>query len=253
MYPPYWQPPPDRHWADSPAKILGLIAAILSVVTGFLALLAQVGAFGDFRISFLPGRPVSGAAYETSLSLSVGEGRSGTPVVVTGHGFAPGETVEVLFHTELIATAITDENGDFTANAKVPGTFDAFGGQQFLIIAVGKSSIASAQAPFKLLTSGTATNGGGDTGPPKITLSRTSGSAGTQITVTGEHFTPGEEVRIRFHATEVGTAVVGADGRFSGRITIPTSYRNFAPQQFEIWAVGNPSLDTDHRPFNLTG
>jgi len=256
MYSPYGPVQPERrHWADSPTKILGLVAAILSVVTGFCALLAQLGAFGDFRIPHLPGRGVP--LSEAAVSLSVGEGRSGTPVVVTGHGFEPGETVEIRFHVDLIGTARVDENGDFTANTKVPGTYDAFGGQQFMISAVGKSSVQHAEAPFKLLTSGTAivapSGGGGDSGPPKITLSRTSGRTGTDVTVTGENFTPGEEVRIRFHTEEIGTVVVGTDGRFSKRVRIPESYGVFAPQQFEIWANGSPSLDTDHRPFNLTG
>ena len=80
-YERYDPAPSKRHWADSPTKILGLVAAILSVVTGFFALLAQLGAFGDFRLPFLPGKGTTG---DTTISLSSGQGPSGIAAATVG-------------------------------------------------------------------------------------------------------------------------------------------------------------------------
>ncbi len=234
------------HWAESPTKVLGFVAALLSVVTGVFALLAQIGAFGDFRISFLPGRPVT--TTPATIALSLGEGKSGTPFVVTGRDFEADELVEISFHTQSVAIAQTDSAGAFTVNATVPGTFDAFGGQQFDIVAVGRSSVKSARAPFKLVTGGT---GGDSTGSASIALSTGSGRSGTEVIVTGTNFRAGEEVRLYFHVDEVGSATVGPNGQFTQPIKIPSSYDMFAPQQFSIRARGTSSAKSASRPFEL--
>ncbi len=239
-----------RHWADSPTKVLGLIAAILSVLTGAFALLAQLGAFGDFRIPFLPGKAAPAVITgETTISLSKGQGPSGSTLVVSGSGYSAGEQISILFHTETIALARADSAGTFEATAKVPGTFDAFGTQQLTITAVGNSSARHARAPFQLEVSG---GGGPNSAPARITLSTTTGKSGTKVTVTGENFAAGEEVRIRFHTEEIGAPVADAKGSFVQVVTIPTSFDRFAPQQFDIVATGQKSIETDHRPFKLT-
>lgn len=207
------------------------------------------GAFGDFRISFLPGRPVSSITGETTISLSRGDGLSGTPVVVSGSGFAPGEQVTVRFHTEAIALARADSNGNFEVNARIPGTFDAFGTQQLDIIATGDSSVRHARASFQLRVSGGGVPGAG---PATIGLSVDTGRSGTEVTVAGQNFAAGEEVRIRFHTEEIGSAFADSTGSFVLVVKIPSSYDMFAPQQFDVVATGQRSVETDRRPFNLT-
>ena len=239
-----------RHWADSPTKILGLIAAILSVLTGTFALLAQLGAFGDFRIPFLPGKAVPAVITgATTISLSKGQGPSGSAIVVSGTGYAAGEQISILVHTETIALARADSAGAFEVNAKIPGTFDAFGTQQMSITALGTSSARHARAPFQLQVSG---GGGPNAAPARITLSVTTGRSGTKVTITGENFAAGEEVRIRFHTEEISAPVADAKGAFVQLVTIPNSFDRFAPQQFDIIATGQKSVQTDRRPIKLT-
>jgi hypothetical protein len=87
---------------------------------------------------------------DPTMSLSRGSGPSGTLVVVRGTGFPPDERVELRFHTELLPPARTDNEGSFEDEVVVPGTFDAFAGQQFMISATTKPTICTATAPFAL-------------------------------------------------------------------------------------------------------
>jgi len=86
-----------------------------------------------------------------TLSLSRGSGPSGTEVIVTGKGFPPDRDIDLKFHTEDLAPAQTDGQGTFEANVVIPGTFDAFAGQQFQITATTTGCFKS--TPFQLTSS----------------------------------------------------------------------------------------------------
>jgi len=233
---------------------LGFLGALIGVLTGAITLASQLGAFGDFRVPFLPGKSVAATA---SLSLSTGQGPSGTLVTVSGTGFGAGEKVTIRFHVEPVGDALADGSGAFSAAVKVPGSYDAFAPQQFEFIASGDASARSATVPFRLtLATGTGPGGGGPAGNPNatagISLSVGSGRSGTKVTVTGQNFAPGEEVTLLFHVDEVGSAIVDSGGRFSTSIRIPGSYDVFAPKQFDISANGKTSSKHASRPFQLT-
>lgn len=61
---------------------------------------------------------------------------------------------------------------------------------------------------------------------------------GADITVTGEGFTAGEQIRIELHSTPVvlGTVIAGADGSFSTVVRIPAGT---TPGAHTIWAIGS--------------
>jgi hypothetical protein len=125
-------------------KSLGVVATILAIIVS----LNQLGVFGDQRIPGLPGADVAQAA---SLSISRGSGPSGTIVTLRGSGFEPGETVQLRFHTDEIATAHVGRHGGFRGvHARIPGSFDVFAPMQFEIVASGTSSAKSAEVPFEL-------------------------------------------------------------------------------------------------------
>ena len=136
-----------RH--DRGESALGTVAAVLGIVGALLGILLtviQLGALGSFRFDFLPSRPG-----EATLSVDRGSGPSGTRLVFSGQGFGKNETVEIRFHTDLIATVRTDGDGAFVdARARVPGSFDVFAPQTFEITASGRSSAQSARVPFSL-------------------------------------------------------------------------------------------------------
>ena len=84
------------------------------------------------------------------INLSVGSGRSGTPVTVTGQNFAPGEEVTIRFQVDEVGSAIVDSGGRFSTRIRIPGSYDVFAPKQFDISADGKTSIKHASRPFQL-------------------------------------------------------------------------------------------------------
>jgi hypothetical protein len=57
--------------------------------------------------------------------------------------------------------------------------------------------------------------------PPTAGSSNQTPAAGSSITISGQNWCPGSTVTIWVGNTKVGTATVGANGRFSASITIP--------------------------------
>lgn len=87
---------------------------------------------------------------------------------------------------------------------------------------------------------------------PELSLSTGRGPSGTELTVTGREFCPGEQVDIRFHAEQIGTARAGDGGGFEVSARVPGSFDAFAPRQFDITATGQDSLGSARVPFQLT-
>jgi hypothetical protein len=227
--------------SDRIAKWVGIVGGVLAICAA-LGIPTQLGAFGDFRLPGLPGRAVA------SLSLSQGQGQSGTTVAVTGGGFSAGEIVDITFHTEKVGEANVGDAGTFSADVEIPGSFDAFAGQAFDIAATGRESLRRASQPFRLLTGG----GGPNSGPASISLSKGTGPSGTELTVSGRNFAPGEEVTVRFGATEMGRDVAGGDGGFELPVRIPGNQDPFAPKQVRIVATGGQSAKSADAVFDLT-
>ena len=131
---------------------------VLSAVAGIIGVMAQLkvwpfdGAPGPAPSTGRPTPPGGGVptCQSPALSLSKGSGPSGTHVVVNGTGFPSNQSVEMRFHTELLAPSQTSADGSFKVEIVVPGTFDSFIGQQFTIRAVSTPSVCSKDAPFKL-------------------------------------------------------------------------------------------------------
>lgn len=229
------------HWAEGPTKVLGLATGTLALVSALLGLVTQLGGFGNVRIPFLPG-----VAKDPEISLSAGQGSSGSHLRISGSHFAGGEKVALRFHVEELGSARADKEGAFVREVTVPGTEDAFAPMNITITATGTSTDRSATAVFRLLAGGRL-----GSGPATLRLSDGRGPSGTRVTVTGENFSPGEEVEVRFDATRIGTALADARGRVSVRVTIPGDYDAFGSAQRSIIATGRTSIKSVERPFAL--
>jgi len=84
--------------------------------------------------------------------------------------------------------------------------------------------------------------------------SRDSGPGGTTVLLSGEGFEPNERVVLRFHTEQIGSTTANADGKFSNvAVTIPTTFSQFAPQQFDLVATGQASARSAQTPFTLSG
>jgi len=100
--------------------------------------------------------------------------------------------------------------------------------------------------------------GGGGPGPTatqqanaRVFVNRTSAPRGSEVTVSGTGFGPGQEVKILIHTREVGSTTAAADGSFTGvRITIPDDL--FADRQYDILATGVSPVRFATTPIRVT-
>ena len=142
-----------KHEGGGGLQVTVALLTIIGLVLGIVLTLTQLGVLGSTG-----GDPGGGGAGggsplggDAKLSVSKGTGDSGTEIELRGSGFAPNETVEVLFHVDAIATTRADANGAFRdLRARIPGTYDFMAPYQFRIFALGQSSQRSATVPFEL-------------------------------------------------------------------------------------------------------
>ena len=89
-------------------------------------------------------------------------------------------------------------------------------------------------------------------GNPSVFVNPTSGAGGTAVRVSGDGFPVNAHVVIFFHTQQIGDTTTNGDGKFSNvTVTIPTSFSQFAPQQFFIHA--DSGAFSAQAPFMLTG
>ncbi|HSV64391.1 MAG TPA: hypothetical protein VLJ59_00595 [Mycobacteriales bacterium] len=125
------------------------------------------------------------------------------------------------------------------------------GGAAALVLVV----LVALFAPFSPVRVGSHGDPTSAAGPARITISPTAGPVTAKITVVGEAFRPGEEVRIFFHITEVVRVNADADGQFRTTITPPAFYAELGSMGMPTYvsAVGRTSGLADQRPFSFTG
>jgi hypothetical protein len=88
--------------------------------------------------------------------------------------------------------------------------------------------------------------------PAKLKLSPNSGGVGTQLTVTGTGFKPGESVRIIFQATPIAEANADRSGTFSKVITVPKLGPISEAGIMEVTATGGSSNKSAEHSFEVT-
>ncbi|WP_022883438.1 GH92 family glycosyl hydrolase [Glaciibacter superstes] len=109
--------------------------------------------------------PVVDPVYDPEVRANAQSGRPGDLVTVTGHGLAPGESVEVVFHSDpvTVGTLEADLHGAVEFTFAVPA--DASVGEHSIIV-TGDVSAQPVELPFDVLPPVTPGDGsGGTTGP----------------------------------------------------------------------------------------
>ncbi len=140
-----------------------------------------------------------------SSSLSLSTGPVGVRVKVTGQGYAPGETVNILWNYTgpstgtLVATGKAGFSGTVAINFNVPAAATA----AYSVAALGVTSTSVTQNTFTLA------NG--------LVSNPASTSPGTSITATGTGFQASESVKLYWDST-AGTALVTAKANAQGNI-----------------------------------
>src|SRR5256712_7531928 len=147
-----------------------------------------------------------------TISLNPSSGPVGTTVTVSGSGFASNSGISITYGGTAITTnpttITTDSTGSFAGSITV--TPSSLGTHT---VKATDASSNSASAQFTVT--------------PAISLSPSSGSAGTSVTVTGNSFSPSSHVTISFDGTRVSTTPgkikTDGSGKFSASFTVPTS------------------------------
>ena len=144
---------------------------------------------------------------EQKITISPTTGAPDTTVTVTGTGFGASMSITIKYNGVPVTTnptAIsTDAIGSFSASFSVPdctaGTYQA----------EASDGTGSDSAEFTVKAA--------------VSLSPTSGNAGTQITVSGTGFAANTTVTVSYDATQVATGSITATGAFSVTFTAPSS------------------------------
>jgi len=92
------------------------------------------------------------------------------------------------------------------------------------------------------------------TKPARLFVNKTSGPAGSTVTLSGDGFKPGEEVVFSMQTMEVGRTTADQAGAFAQvSVTVPKSLGVFAPHQFSFDANGQESIKHASIPFVVSG
>jgi hypothetical protein len=148
---------------------------------------------------------VSLLSFNAYITSSAYYALPGTPVTITGTGFAPNEAVSL---ADGIATTTVSATptGSFSAPLTLPFT----GGSSLMVVATGhmsgaSSALAIAYAPYI----------------PQVAPSTYYTLPGTTVTFTGSGFAPNESVTVTFNAARSTSVQADAAGSFSYPYQIP--------------------------------
>ncbi len=142
---------------------------------------------------------------EPEITVSPTSGTPEAEVTVSGTGFGKRSDVVIELDRDEVATDTTDRYGSFEVTFNVPalksGTYD---------LEVWDEEDNSATVEFTVAAT-------------TAKLNLTSGHIGSEVTVSGAGYTPGETITIKYDTTNVATATVKTDGTFSATFKVPSS------------------------------
>lgn len=173
----------------------------------------------------------------SSLTLTPASGTPGTSVSVSGTGFLSGEGVVVGWNRagRQVATGTANGNGAFTATFNVPNS----GNGDHTVFATGHSSGFQLTATFAVNGSSAA----------DLSLSPTSGPAGSDVTLTGSGFGANEQVNLAVDGGVVMSVTTNGNGNFTAMITLSSS---LAVGEHTITATGVSSGHSASATFAVT-
>lgn len=136
--------------------------------------------------------------------LSPTQGSAGDIIAVSGTGFSAGEEVSIYLKTTPVAYIRSDAFGSFEGVFKVPAmSNDSYA---MRIEDVSRNRVLM---QFPIVAG--------------ARLSSTAGHVGTEVIVSGNGFTAGAELTVRYDTTEVAQASVDEDGSFAVTFEAPPS------------------------------
>lgn len=160
-----------------------------------------------------------------SLTISPTSAIAREAVAASGAGFAGGETIIITLGGSTVATAIATAQGAFSTTVAIPAT------QQpgaTTVVATGLTSRRTATAPLSVSVRPRGT----------LTVSPSTGLAGTPLALAGGGFQPGETVTIAVEGRLLATTTASVNGTIAASATLPATLSGGA---HTIRAVGTSS------------
>ncbi len=180
--------------------------------------------------------PTANFVMSPGITLSRTSGTTGNSVTITGLGFAASSNISITFNNVLVVTAYSDGTGNlistsFTVPAAATGTYN---------VTATDTSGNTISTPFT------------NTVTPTITLTKTSGTVGSSLTVTGAGFAANEPgIQVTLNGTVIGSTIqAGASGAWSSTITVPVLPAGSYPVGAGGSATTSASVPT--QSFNVT-
>ncbi|HUU08186.1 MAG TPA: IPT/TIG domain-containing protein [Dehalococcoidales bacterium] len=164
---------------------------------------------GDHTIKVLGedsgAEPEATFTVEPTITLSPTEANANETITVSGTGFAGRSDITVYIDGTKLASDTTDSDGNFDVNFTVPavasGSYDVEAFDEDDNEATAEFSIAATT----------------------VKLEPTTGNVGTPVAVTGNGYTPGGTIIIKYDDAQVTTATVQASGIFAVIFNTPAS------------------------------
>jgi hypothetical protein len=181
-------------------------------------------------------------ATDPKVTINPTSGQVGSTVVVTGSGYGSGEQVEIYWDSTYGRSPLTsvtaNASGAFSTSITVPD--DALG--RHLIVGKGVASGLKPSRSFTILPR------------TSVALNPYSGVAGSTVTVTGQGFSPNEQVNVFWDSTgtsgtKLSTVTADSTGAFSTNVTVPAGSEG----GHYIVGLGATSGAKASRTFTLTG
>jgi len=146
----------------------------------------------------------------SAMEISHSSGNVGDKVTVNGTCYAAGTTVTILYDGVSVGTATVDSSGDFTKEITIPES--ACGSHTIVVGTQDKTFTVEA----------------------KISVDKTEGIAGTEVTITGTGFYADTDISLEFDSDDVdiedGDETTDAKGSFSFSFIVPA----LTPGDYEI-------------------
>jgi virginiamycin B lyase len=173
-----------------------------------------------------------------NLSVSPDSGFYRTSHTFTGSGFAPNETVRIYARkpgSGVLATAMTDSTGAFTASARVP--LAPYGPLLFLAASQGSEKLAAVNLNVTA----------------NVVLDRDSGPPGSSVTAAGYGFPASAQIQVYWGEprTLLGTVTADVNGSFAGSaaltFTVPAGAATGANTILGTWVCSTwpPTCPSD--------
>ena len=139
-----------------------------------------------------------------SVTPNLSSGSPGSLLAVNGSGFAARSQVSIQFGIIIVASAKTDEFGNFSVNFNIPEVNSS------VYYIKAQDAVGNLDKVEFTTTAG-------------AFLSTLTGPIGTRLSVRGTGFTVGETVTIDYDSLRVATATADNNGAFSITFTVPAS------------------------------